>query len=151
MRLFRLSHHLNRQRCLKNAKWIGDTLYCSKCKEPIAIRYIFDDEVRVYTFTRYQKYKREISERKDTNTITEDGDCLGRISNGEFNDLIYDLRQSASELLFVPEDGDGFCETGEGEESTGVGEVLSEESEEYIDENPMKLGFDENLEIKGED
>ena len=106
IRTFNLSHLFNREKCLKDAKWIGDTLYCRKCKEPIAIRYIFDDEVRVYTFKKYREFQREISKRKDTYSITEDGDCLGKISNGEFDNLIYDLRQSAAELLSVPEDGD---------------------------------------------
>ena len=149
--MFNLSHLFNREKCLKDAEWIGDTLYCRKCKEPIASRYLFNEEVQVHPYERYQKYKREIDERKDTHTVANIGDYLGEVNFVDFDDFICDIRQLTSELLSVPEDGDGVCETGESEESTGTEEILTEEDEEYInDENPMKLGFDENLEIIGE-
>lgn len=134
--MFRLSHSLNRQRCLKNAKWIGDTLYCSKCKEPIAIRYIFDDELRVFVFLRYKKYKQEILELQSTQDFCDD---INGVSFVEMDEVIATIKDSISDMdIFtayeeIDEDGEESTEYSENGGCLGNREDIDDDLCSYIE------------------
>lgn len=84
--------HLNCKKCLQNAIWQGDTLQCS-CGRKLAIRYMIDKEVRVFTYGRFQKFKQEILAREDTQEITRKSDLLGHLGNEEWEEILCDIRQ----------------------------------------------------------
>ena len=84
--------HLNRKKCIANAKWHGDTLQCS-CGRKLAIRYMIDKEVRVFTYGRFQKFKQEILAMEDTQKITRKSDLLGHLGNEEWEEILCDIRK----------------------------------------------------------
>ena len=51
--------HLNIKKCLQHAKWKGDTLQCS-CGRILALRYMVDKEVRLFTYGKFGKHKQKI-------------------------------------------------------------------------------------------
>lgn len=116
-----------KEKCIKNAKWKGAGLYCSKCGEPIAFRYIFDKEVRVVVFQAFKKYANEIKKREDHKEITEDGDVVGTVNFCEFNEFRDNIRQSTRELFSVSEDEGGICKDSEGEDAAGVDGVCTDD------------------------
>ena len=85
--------HLSVKKCLKNAVWHGDTLQCS-CGRKLAIRYMINGEVRLFTYGKFIKYKQEILARKDTQKITRQSDLLGNLGNDEWDNILCDIRQS---------------------------------------------------------
>lgn len=87
--------HLNIQKCLQQAQWKGDTLQCS-CGRILALRYIVDKEVRLFTYGKYGKHKQKIFERKDTKKITRKSDLLGNLGNEEWEEILCDIRQRKS-------------------------------------------------------
>lgn len=84
--------HLNNKKCLQNAIWKEDTLQCS-CGRKLAIRYMIDKEVRVFTYGKFGKYKQEILAREDTQKITRKSDLLGNLGNEEWEKILCDIRQ----------------------------------------------------------
>ena len=84
--------HFSSKKCLNNARWYGDTLQCS-CGRELAIRYMFNGEVRIFTYGKFNKYKQEILERKDTQKITGKSDLLGNLGNEEWEEILRDIRQ----------------------------------------------------------
>ena len=74
--------------CLKFAEWKGGVLQCDKCKRMIALRYMIGDDIKLYIFPKFKKYKKEIEKRKDTFHIVDNDNILGKINFDEFNDLI---------------------------------------------------------------
>ena len=84
--------HFIIKKCLRNAKWHGDTLQCF-CGRKLAIRYIINGEVRIFTYGRFSKYKQEILERKDTQKITRKSELFGNLGNEEWEEILRDIRQ----------------------------------------------------------
>ena len=140
--MLHILHKLKPRKCIENAKWTNHTLYCSKCKEPIAIRFMISDEIRLYTFGKYKRYERKIGEREDTKGNTKDGDYLGKLSYGEFEEIPNSIRQWKDDLFFASSYGDGISEDCESEDTSGTGEIHDVEE---IATNPE---FGENLEEK---
>lgn len=84
--------HLSVKKCLRNAVWQGYTLQCS-CGRILAIRYMVNEEVRLFTYGKFSKYKQEILARKDTQKITRKSDLLGNLGNEEWEEILRDIRQ----------------------------------------------------------
>ena len=84
--------HLSGDKCLKNAIWNGDTLQCP-CGKKLAIRYMIDKEVRVFTYGKFSRYKQKILARKDTQEITRKSDLLGHLGNEEWEEILCDIRK----------------------------------------------------------
>lgn len=84
--------HFSIKKCLQNAFWQGYTLKCS-CGRILAIRYMINGEVRIFTYGKFGKYKQEIFERKDTQKITRKCDLLGNLGNEEWEEILRDIRQ----------------------------------------------------------
>ena len=84
--------HLNVKRCHKNAVWQGYTLQCS-CGRKLALRYMIDKEVKLFTYGGFGKYKQEILARKDTKEIARKYDLLGNLGNEEWEEILRDIRQ----------------------------------------------------------
>ena len=84
--------HFSINKCLQNAVWQRDTLLCS-CGRKLAIRYMIDRKVRIFTYGKFGKCKQEIITRKDTQKITQQSDLLGNLGNEEWEDLLCDIRQ----------------------------------------------------------
>ena len=84
--------HFSIKKCLQNAVWQGDTLQCS-CGRKIAIRYMIDGDVKIFTYGKFGKYKQEILARKDTQKITRQSDLLGHLGNEEWEEILCDIRQ----------------------------------------------------------
>jgi hypothetical protein len=83
--------HFSIKKCLQKAFWQGDTLQCS-CGRKLAIRYMINREVRIFTYGRFSKYKQEILERKDTQKITGKSELLGNLGNEEWEEILRDIR-----------------------------------------------------------
>ena len=86
----------------------------------IALRYQIGEEVRVYTFQKFKARRQENEGREDTKRITEDGDLLGKIDFGEFDNLCRDFGQFEDSILPLQEDGQGLYEDSESEDSSAV-------------------------------
>ena len=84
--------HLSIKKCLKNAVWHRDTLKCH-CGRKLAIRYMIDKEVKVFTYGKFRKYKQEILARKDTQEIAKKSDLLGKLGNEEWEQILCDIRK----------------------------------------------------------
>ncbi len=84
--------HLSVRKCLQNTTWHGNTLQCS-CGRKLAIRYMVNGEVRMFTYGKFGKYKQEILARKDTQKITRQSDLLGNLGNEEWEEILRDIRQ----------------------------------------------------------
>lgn len=84
--------HLSSKKCLRCATWQGETLQCP-CGRQLAIRYMINKEVRVFTYDKFGKYKQEILARKDTQTITQKSDLLGCLGDEEWEEILCDIRQ----------------------------------------------------------
>lgn len=72
--------------------WQGDTLQCS-CGRKLAIRYMIDRKVRLFTYGKFIKYNQEILARKDTKKIARKSDLLGNLGNEEWEEILRDIRQ----------------------------------------------------------
>lgn len=84
--------HLSAKQCLKNAVWKGSTLQCS-CGKKLAIRYMIDKEVKLFTYGKFSKYKQEIIAREDTQKITRQSDLLGNLENEDWENILCSIRQ----------------------------------------------------------
>ena len=84
--------HFNIKKCLYHAAWQGYTLKCS-CGRILAIRYMFNGEVRLFTYGKFSKYKQEILARKDTQKITRKSELFGKLGNEEWEEILRDIRQ----------------------------------------------------------
>ncbi len=84
--------HLSVKKCLRNAVWQGYTLQCS-CGRKLALRYMIDKEVRLFTYGKFGKHKQKIFERKDTQKITRKSDLFGNLGNEEWEEILRDIRQ----------------------------------------------------------
>jgi hypothetical protein len=84
--------HLNVKKCLKNSVWHGYTLKCD-CGRKLAIRYMIEKEVKLFTYGGFGKYKQEILTRKDTQKITRKSELLGNLGNEEWEEILRDIRQ----------------------------------------------------------
>ncbi len=84
--------HLSIKQCLQNAVWNGHTLQCS-CGRNLAIRYMINKEVRIFTYGKFGKYKQEILARKDTQKITRKSELFGNLGNEEWEEILCDIRQ----------------------------------------------------------
>lgn len=84
--------HFSINKCLQNAFWQGHTLKCS-CGRILAIRYMINGKVRIFTYVKFSKYKQEILARKDTQKITRKSELLGNLGNEEWEDILRDIRQ----------------------------------------------------------
>ena len=84
--------HLSINKCFNNSVWQGYTLQCP-CGRQLAVRYMIDKEVRVFTFGKFSKYKQKILTRKDTQEITRKSDLLGHLGNEEWEEILCDIRQ----------------------------------------------------------
>lgn len=84
--------HLNIKKCLQNAKWQEYTLQCS-CGRTLAIRYMINGEVRLFTYGKFNKYKQEILTRKDTQKITRKSELFGNLGNEEWEEILCNIRQ----------------------------------------------------------
>lgn len=88
--------HFGVKKCLQKAAWQGATLQCY-CGRKLAIRYMIDSEVKVFTYGKFIKYKQEILARKDTQKITRKSDLLGNLGNEEWEEILRDIRQSKTD------------------------------------------------------
>ena len=84
--------HLIMKKCLKNARWNGYTLQCS-CGRNLAIRYMIDQEVRLFYYGRFEKYKQDIIGRKDTKQINKRYDLFGNLGDEEWEEILRDIKQ----------------------------------------------------------
>ena len=84
--------HFSLKKCTQNSTWQDDTLLCS-CGRQLATRYIVNEEVRIFTYGKFSKYKKQISEREDSQTITKKSDLLGNLDNKEWDEILCDNRQ----------------------------------------------------------
>lgn len=138
-----ISRHLFRTKgCLHHAKWCEAVLFCPVCQRTLALRYKFGEEVRVYVYPRYQKFKTTIKNREDTCEITGERDLLGEVSFYEWGDFLHDFQSGEDAIFPLQEDGEWIQEDREGcdasevqfnHRSGGGTEVAEdEESEEYM-------------------
>lgn len=84
--------HFSIKKCLQNAFWQGYTLKCS-CGRILAIRYMINGEVRIFTYGKFSKYKQEILARKDTQKITRKSELFGNLGNEEWEEILCDIKQ----------------------------------------------------------
>ena len=84
--------HFSIKKCLQNTFWQGYTLKCS-CGRILAIRYMINGEVRIFTYGKFSKYKQEIIAREDTQRITQKSDLLGCLGDEEWEEILCDIRQ----------------------------------------------------------
>lgn len=84
--------HLINKKCLKFSKWENETLKCS-CGKKIAIRYMINNEVRIFTYGGFKKYKSDILSRQDTQKITKRSDLLGDLGNEEWERILCNIKQ----------------------------------------------------------
>lgn len=84
--------HFRINKCLQNAVWREDTLQCV-CGRKLAIRYMIDGEVRLFTYGKFSKYKQEILARKDAQKVTRKSELLGNLGNAEWEEILCDIRQ----------------------------------------------------------
>lgn len=84
--------HFSIKKCLQNAFWQECTLKCS-CGRILAIRYMINGEVRIFTYGKFGKYKQEILARKDTQKITRKSELLGNLGDEEWEEILRDIRQ----------------------------------------------------------
>ena len=84
--------HSSIKKCLQNAFWQEYTLKCS-CGRILAIRYMINGEVRIFTYGKFSKYKQEILARKDTQKITRKSELFGNLDNEEWEEVLRDIRQ----------------------------------------------------------
>lgn len=76
----------------KNAVWQGYTLQCS-CGRKLALRYMIDKEVKLFTYGGFGKYKQEILARKDTQKITRQSELFGNLGNEAWEEILRDIKQ----------------------------------------------------------
>lgn len=106
-----ISRHLFRIKdCLTNAKWREAVLFCPVCQRALALRYKFGEEVRVYVYPRYQKFKTAIENREDTYEIASKRDLLGEISFYEWGDFLHDFQSGEDPIFPLQEDGERIPE-----------------------------------------
>lgn len=139
-------HKLSAKMCIKNAKWQNGELRCSKCKEPIAIRFKLGDKINVYIFRRFKKYQREIEQRQDTYETSSELDYMGVVSYREFQDLHNDLRYYSDYIYTSPEDGEGIPADSESEDSCELSGDNQSEGNEDQEEIATKAEFDSKFE-----
>ena len=84
--------HFSIKKCLQNAFWQGYALKCS-CGRILAIRYMINGEVRIFTYGTFSKYKQEILARKDTQKIARQSELFGSLGNEEWEEILRDIRQ----------------------------------------------------------
>ena len=84
--------HFNIKKCLQHAKWKGHTLQCS-CGRMLALRYMINGEMRIFTYGKFSKYKQEILAREDTQKITRKSDLFGNLGDEEWEEILCDIRQ----------------------------------------------------------
>ena len=84
--------HFVIKKCLEKATWHEDTLQCS-CGRVLAVRYMVDKEVKLFTYGKFGKHAQKISARKDTQKITRKSDLLGNLGNEEWEEILRDIRQ----------------------------------------------------------
>lgn len=89
-------------RCVNNAEWDGNELFCRKCGKALAIRYILNGEVIVYCFQRFRKDRKTIEKRQDTYEVANKGNLVGSMETQEWEDLLDNVRRDASELFYLP-------------------------------------------------
>ena len=85
--------HISVKKCLHNAVWHGYILQCS-CGRQLAIRYMINGEVRLFTYGKFIRYKQKILARKDTQKITRKSDLIGNLDDKEWEEILCDIRQS---------------------------------------------------------
>lgn len=113
-------YRFNKQRFIKNSIWQGFILCSPGYGEAIAIRYVFDGEVRVYVYDQFKEFYETIRNRKDTSEITGVRDYLGNVSFVEFDDLLSDIRQNTGEFFSLREEQCRLQETCEREDAAGT-------------------------------
>lgn len=85
--------HLCIKKCLQHAKWKGDTLQCV-CGRQLAIRYMINRGVKIFTYDKFNKYKHEILAKEDTQKIARKSELLGNLDDEEWEEVLRDIRQS---------------------------------------------------------
>ena len=135
-----INRHLFRAKdCLSHAKWCEAVLFCPECQRPLALRYKFGEEVRVYVYPRYQKFKTTIENREDTCKIAGERDLLGEISFYEWGDFLHDFQSGEDAVFPLQEDREWIsedcercdpCEFQFDDRSCGGGNEEDEETEE---------------------
>ena len=88
--------HFGIKKCLHNAVWQGYTLKCF-CGRILAIRYMINGKVRIFTYGRFSKYKQEILAREDTQKITRKSELFGNLGNEEWKEILCDIRQGKTD------------------------------------------------------
>ncbi|MDD6530557.1 MAG: hypothetical protein PUF41_11330 [Prevotella copri] len=106
-----INRHLFRAKdCLSHAKWCEAVLFCPECQMPLALRYKFGEEVRVYVYPRYHKFKTTIENREDTCKIASERDLLGEISFYEWGDFLHDFQSGEDAVFPLQEDREWISE-----------------------------------------
>lgn len=54
---------------------------------------MINKEVRIFTYGKFGKCKKEILARKDTRKITQQSELLGNLGNEEWEEILRDIRQ----------------------------------------------------------
>lgn len=76
-----IAHEVVPRKCIDHMESAGYVVRCSRCGEPIAICYHFDDELRVSVLPRFRRYKEQIE-----NKLRKGND----LSSGKQNDAVYE-------------------------------------------------------------
>lgn len=58
-----IAHEVMPRKCIDHMESAGYMIRCSRCGEPIAICYHFDDELRVSVLPRFRRYKEQIENK----------------------------------------------------------------------------------------
>ena len=82
--------HFKLKNCLKNATWNKETLECP-CGRKIAIRYMINNEMRLFCYGGFVRYKEEIIKRKDTKKITDRSDLFGNVDDKEWDKIFCNI------------------------------------------------------------
>lgn len=100
-------HSICKRKCVANAKWYDDGLYCSKCGKPIAFRYTFNGEVRFLVYQAFKKYTSEIKKHEDCRKVSKKEDVIRLVDFFKFDEGFGRAEQAAEES-FLTVEGEDF-------------------------------------------
>lgn len=95
-----------RRHTVRKAVWCRNVLMTRRTKRPVALRYLFNGELRVYIYEPYKEFADIIEHRPDTKRVLRFDDVLGEVSFVDWDDFISGIRQEfagINEVLPEPE------------------------------------------------
>lgn len=107
-----------------------NTLRCTKCGEIIAMRYVFENEVRIYVFKKFRKFKPKVKAFQEVCFDSKDGAKMDGVRFIDFDNILCDLELGTNYIFPMEEDAGGVREDWEGCDATGT--IWADEIEEEM-------------------